>query len=42
MAQHTVRLDEGEEEGSEVMREARTGTGGGEKEKGRAAKTRGE
>ena len=29
----TVRLDEGEEEKSEVMREARAGRGGGEKEK---------
>jgi len=41
MAQHIVRLDEGEEEESEVMREARTGRGGGEKKKGRVAKTRG-
>ena len=33
MAQNTVRLDNCEEEESEVMREARAGRGGGEEEK---------
>jgi len=31
MTQYTGRLDKGEEEESEVMREARGGRGGGEK-----------
>jgi len=33
MAQNTVRLDDCEEEESEVTREARAGRGGGEEEK---------
>ena len=33
MAQHTGRIDEGEKEESEVTREARAGSGGGEEEK---------
>jgi len=38
MAQNIVRLDEGEEEESEVTREVRAGRGGG---KGRDARTGG-